>query len=230
MILSALVTAGLVLAVTYHFQHRVASIVPIPTIGKGETLQPIYFAPIADTAPGVQHFADNKSRFALPFTTSGTLTTWTFACQCTNNFNVEVHDSKGNLVDIPLNSIGNTRLAAMAGYPAGNYTFDVAADGKWIINLINESMLPLVNTPFHYFSSGTSILGPFSSNHNQISVGYIANLGQLLSVQVLDKNNVGYGYPIFTIRSLGESLTLPNPPNPYYLSVNGAGLWLLDIK
>ena len=229
-LISAVVTAGLLVAIAYHFEHRVAPVKHIFKVPAGQPLLGDYFPPVSSTSPGVQHFEGTTSRFAVPFTSNGALSSWTFTCKCQNNFNVVVHDSHGNLFDIPLNSIGHTKLAAVASYPTGSYRFDVSADAAWSIDLINEANLAVMKTPFSYFSSGTSVLGPFPASSNHLSVGYLGSLGQLLSIHVVDKFNVGYGYPVFTLRPIGTSFTLPHPPAPYYLVVSGVGLWLLNVK
>ena len=230
-IISALVTTGLLLSIAYHFQHRVTQAKAVVQAPVGQPIQPAYFPPVSLTSGAVQHFTGVTSGFNIPFTATGRLTSWTFSCRCTNNFNVVVHSAAGALIEIPVNTIGPTRVATVANYKAGDYTFDVTADGRWTANLIDESQLAQIPTPYRYFSAGTSVLGPFSSTSNHLSVGYLGSLGELLSVHVVDKNGAGYGYPIFTIRQISANLTLTNlPPRSYYLVVSGVGLWLVDVK
>jgi hypothetical protein len=227
---SALVTAALLVAVGYHFEHKVHHVVVSTPIKTNLRVLPPYFAPLTPSSPGIQNFTGKTSRFNVAFTSPGTLTQWEFACQCHNNFNVEVHDPSGNLVGIPLNAIGRTYLTALAGYAAGHYTFDVNADGPWNISLVDESKVPVVAPPFRYASTGTSLLGPFPASHNTVAIGYVGDLGQFLSVHLVDKNGVSYGYPVFTAKRLGQTYVLSHVPNPYYFEVTGAGIWLVDVK
>jgi hypothetical protein len=229
-LLSALVTIGLLTAVAYHFEHKLSSAPkPVFTEQPHTALSSAYFPPVAQDSLKPQHFTGKADAYAVPFTSSGGLTTWTFKCQCVNNFNVVVRNAAGTIVAVPINVIGPARLAAVGNYPAGSYSMYVGADGPWSINFINEAGLPVVATPYTYLSSGTSILGPFSSAAHFISAGYSANLGQLFTVQVVDKNDNVIDNAVVTLRSSYRSVALANLPNPYYLIVNGAGLWLIKV-
>ncbi len=229
-LLSAVVTAGLLIAVGYHFEHKVRTVVVKSPIKSNLRVEPPYFAPLTPTSPGIQNFTGTTSKFNVGFSSPGGLTQWEFACQCHNNFNVEVHDASGKLVGIPLNSIGRTYITGPASYAAGNYTFDVNADGPWNISLVDESKVPVINPPFRYASTGTSILGPFPASHNTVAIGYVGDLGQFLSVHLVDKNGTSFGYPVFTAHRLGQTYVLAHVPSPYYLEVTGAGIWLVDVK
>jgi hypothetical protein len=165
----------------------------------------------------------------------GGLNQWNFTCKCSANFDVQVFDGTGNLYDIPINVIGRTHLAATANYPAGQYYFDVQADGPWAINFVPEGGLPVISTKFTYVSHGTSVLGPFSPADDVLVAGYIADLGQLMTVQVVDKNDATASaatpsVPIFSITSITDkTVNLKYLPNPYYLIVQGAGTWLIQV-
>ncbi len=231
-LLSFVVTLGLVGIVSYRLTHHVTAKTPTISVPKHLhlILSGTYFPNVPDTSPALQHFSGTTSKFALPFTMNSDLHTWNFECRCTNNFDVIVRNSKGAIIDIPVNEIGKTRVSAVASYTPGNYTMDVTADGKWTVNFVNEAMLPAAPMPFNYLSSGTSIIGPFSSTNNHLSVGYIATLGQLLYVQVVDSKGTSFGYPIYTLRRTSKQVTLTNIPKKYYLVVSGVGLWLVLLK
>ena len=130
---------------------------------------------------------------------------------------------------MPLNELGPTRITALANYPRGHYTLNVLADGKWKINLIEESRLAVIQKPFEYLSSGISVLGPFSASHVSLGAGYVGSLGQLFSVQVYGANGVLQSFPVFTIRSGLFKVTLHGVPNPYYLVVKGTGRWFIGV-
>ncbi len=230
-ILSALVTAGLLVAIAYHYEHKVAPAPkPVIVVTHSVHLSPAYFPPISQDSARVQTFGGTASKFHVGFTSSGNTSTWTFECHCVNNFDVIVRNAAGTIVDVPVNTIGRTRLVAAGNYPAGSYTMDVTADGQWTIHYVDETGLPLVTTPYTYVSSGTSVLGPFSASDRSLYVAFIANLGQLLTVQAVDKTGTIFDSPVFTIRSMAKTYTLTNPPNPYYLIVSGPGLWLVKVK
>ena len=229
-VLSALVTAGLLTALAYQFQHHVAAASkPFVSTAPHLGLSPAYFPPIAKDKKTVEHFSGKKGAFNVPFNSPGGLTSWTFTCSCTNNFDVTIRDATGTIVAIPVNLIGVSRVAAVANYPAGNYTLDVGADGPWTLNFIDESGLPVVKTPFTYLSSGTSVLGPFAGSNRTVEAGYQAALGQLFTVQVVDSSDNVIDNAVITLRSSYKVVTLPKMVNPYYLIVNGAGLWLIKV-
>jgi len=229
-LITALVTVGLIVAVAYHFQHRIAQAKPAYSIPVNYNLKGQYYPPVVDPT-GVQTFSGTSSRFAIPFTSNGHLSIWTFKCRsCVTNFAVTVRGNLGKLVDIPLNAIGPTRYTTLGSYPAGQYTFDIMADGPWTVSLIDETKLAIVKTPFSYLSAGSSVLGPFSASSNHLVTAYVARLGQLFTVQLLDGNNHSYGYKDFRIRSGSKSTVLTGIPNPYFLDVQGQGLWYVSVK
>jgi hypothetical protein len=230
-LVAAVVTAALLIAVGYHLEHKVRQVAPPTPIKSNLHAKPPYFAPVTPTSPGVQNFTGTTSKVMIPFTSPGTLSQWEFACSCHTNFDVEVHDAFGHLVAIPLNSIGRTYVTSLANYPAGHYNFSVNADGPWNITLIDESKVPVLKPPFVYASTGSSVLGPFPASHNTLIVGFVGDRGQLLSIHLVDKNGVSYGYPVFTIHRIFDKTYVLSPvPGPYYLEVTGAGLWLVDVK
>jgi len=155
---------------------------------------------------------------------------WTFKCRCVTNFAMTVRGPLGKLVDIPLNAIGPTRNTALASYPIGHYTFDMMADGPWTVNLVDETKLAVLKTPYSYLSTGSSVLGPFPASARQLTTAYVARLGQLFSLQLVDGNNHSYGYKDFRIKSGSKTQILSGIPNPYYLIVQGQGLWYVSVK
>jgi len=230
-ILSAIVTAGLLTAVAYHFEHKVAA-APKPAFivpSKFHVLGP-YFPQVDQDTAKVQRFSGKVGAFAIPFTSTGDLTSWTFRCQCTYNFDVTVRNSQHQIVGIPENSIGPTRAVAIGNYAAGNYTMDIGADGPWSINFVDDSGLPVMKVPFSYLSSGTSIFGPFPASHKSLSIGYLASLGELFTVQVVDKSGNILSTPMLTIRSTSKNVVLTSVNQPYYLIVDGQGLWLIKVS
>jgi hypothetical protein len=230
-LVSAVVTAGLLVAIAYHFQsHPAVTSKPSFPTAPNTALSVDYVPPVAEDTIPVQHFSGTKSEFELPLKSPGGLTSWTFDCKCIDNFNVIVRDSSNVIVAIPVNTIGRTQQAAIADYPAGTYSLAVSADGPWSINFIPEAGLPLVKTPFTIISSGTSVLGPFPSSAHTLQVGYLARLGQLLTVQIVDKTGAAIQTPVFTIRRYAKTFDLSGLPNPYYVTVAGQGLWLVKVQ
>ncbi len=229
-LLSAVVTMVLIGVIAFHFEHQVA---PPSNFGSNVIHAPLrgaYFPPVPDTAPGVQVFTGNASDNHVAFSSPGGLTTWTFQCRCRSNFAVTVRNALGNIIDVPVNEIGHTRLAATANYLKGSYTFDVLAQGKWKIRLIQESALPLVTTPFKYFSSGTSVLGPFPASSSNVVVDYIAAIGTYTTVQIEDAKNSSQDYFVFADQSGSKTASLPSPPNPFFLVVKSSGIWYVKVS
>lgn len=229
-LLAALVTAGLLTAIAYHYEHRVpAAPRPIFTTAPQLGLSGPYYPPVHQDSEPYQKFTGSASASGIAFTSNGELATWEFNCRCDNNFFVLVHDAQNNLVGVPVNSLGRTKSIDEADYPAGEYTMDVGASGKWSVVIVPEGGLPLIKTPFEYVSTGTSVLGPFPPNHRHVIVQYKASLGQLFSVQAVDKYDNQLTTGIVTVKSTYQRLTLPVQPAPYYLVVSGAGLWLIHV-
>lgn len=229
-LVAAIVTVGLMLAIAYHFEHRVAQAKPAYSLPVNRHLHGTYFPPVTNLA-GTQTFTGTHSRYAIPFTSQGHFSVWTFHCFCLNNFAAIVRTQSGKVADVPLNEIGGTRTTAPANYAAGGYTIDVIADGPWTINLIDETKLAPLPMPYSYASSGNSVLGPFTgASAHTLDYGYLAALGQLFTIQIVDQNGVSYGYKAFTLKSGGGSVALTGMPPKFSLIVKGAGIWLVSLK
>jgi len=235
-LISAAATAGLLIAIAYHYEvHATAAPKPVFSKAPHAKLAGPYIPPVTPTTPGVQHFSatgTDDNAYGVRFASPGGLLLWVLECpKCTANFIVTVRNRIGDIVDVPVNSIGRTYArTSMANYARGPYTFDVVADAPWSIELINESTLRPVKTPFTYVSTGSSILGPFPASAATILMGYQENLGQLFSVQVVDGHDDLIDNAQSTIRNSFVRVTVPHPSNPYFLVVSGGGVWLISVS
>jgi hypothetical protein len=230
-LVSALVTAGLLTAIAYHYDHR-ASATPKPVFKSSgpQAIQGAYLPPTKLDKATVLTFTGDASHFGIPFVSPGGLTTWTLQCKCYNNFNAEVRSARGTIISVPLNTTGITTAEADANYAAGQYTLDVGADGPWEIQLVAEAGLPFTKTPFQYISTGTDVFGPFPPSDTQLEAGYQANLGQIFTVQVVNSSGTVLSTPVYAQTTFLKSFTISGLGKPYYLSVTGAGLWLVGVK
>lgn len=229
---ACVVTIGLCVSIGYLLEKPSKSVTVHSQlhVSINDFVVPAYFPPVAQDTEHVEAYSGTTSQYHLSLVSPGGLTQWNFTCQCQNNFDVQVFDSTGALIDIPLNVIGRTHLAALANYPAGQYYFDVQADGPWTIDFVPEGGLPIITGDYRYFSHGTSVLGPFSPSDNYLSTGYVADLGQLMTIQVVDKNDDVAQTPIFQISTFTKNLVLTDLPDPYYLIVQGVGDWVINLS
>lgn len=240
-LLSALATAALVTAIAYHYERHASAATKPPFKGHSHVvISPTYMPPLPAHGTGVESFTGtgrNFSGFDRKFTSPGGLSLWEFQClKCQDNFIVTVHNSLGTIIGVPVNSIGATTTTAAVVYPPGNYSFDVVSGtvGKpgapWSAKLVDEADLRPMKTPFSYISSGPSVLGPISPKSDKLTLAYAETLGQLFTVQVVDVHGDILDNVVATIHNDSTTVVIPHLPNPYFLEVNGAGLWLVDVS
>ena len=112
----------------------------------------------------------------------------------------------------------------------------VIASGPWEVQLIQPTRAtPLLKTapqPFKYFSTGPSVLGPFSAANRYLYLQYVPGPDGQIHVYVLDPAGARVD-PAFKVvgQAYKAGVTLPNPSNPFYVEVDaGSGLWNLRVQ
>jgi len=145
-----------------------------------------------------------------------------------SNFQVEILDSGGGLVDIPVNVIGGWEGSDALGLPQGEYTADINADGNW--ELVVRQPREIEGEPLPVSESGrnSSVFGPVEfeglaevegehdgSSNFQVRV---LNLnGQLVDVLF---NEIGQF----------DGTTTFSADGPGYVEVNSEGDWTISIS
>jgi len=228
-LLSGLVLASLGGLLAYRFTSNTSIKAPVVTPSAQDPLRPAYLPPVTPGTPDYQSFHGNKSQNYIPVHANGHLMVWYLECQCRANFGVLVHNAAGALVDIPVNGVGTVLLAAPAQYAAGNYTFNVIADGRWKAALINPLGLSTQATPFSYLSAGQSVLGPFAGPTAHLTIGYMGTIGTRMIVTASDGSIGKPRLLVFDVTGFVKKLTLTDLPPRYWLIMNGTGFWDLKV-
>jgi len=154
---------------------------------------------------------------------------WYLQCRCVTNFGVIVHDARGSVLEVPVNTVGRTALAIPARYAKQNLTVSVIADGQWTISFIDPSHLAYLNEPFDYLSTGSSVLGPFAGRKAAISAAYIAGIGGRFAVTLSDGSLSTPSLTFYESQSFNKTGEWTNLPPKFWLIVNGIGLWQIKV-
>jgi hypothetical protein len=166
------------------------------------------------------------------FTTAGGLLVMDARCACTYDFIVTLTTVTGTPVQFPVSATGPFRGTLNVSMPAGAYDLSVVASGPWRIRLVQPTAaLTPIRTPFLYPSSGQSVIGPFSSSNRYLVYKFLSRTNGGFHVYVLNAK----GYRLDDAYSghlylLPTGVTLPAPPNPFYVEVDAAGFWSLRVQ
>ncbi len=187
-------------------------------------------APKATAAAIAPIVLSGSGQQAVHFTVTQGLSILTAKCSCSSNFIVEVDDSTGKTVDIPINVIG--QYSGSVGEPlnAGGYILKIDADAAWSVTVTQPRNVSGSSLPQTYTSSGQQNVGPFSAGsavgvkaHNAGSSNFI--------VSVLDKNGAVQDIPINVIGNYDGSTISNNLSNgPFYLNVDSDGTWTITVS
>jgi hypothetical protein len=185
---------------------------------------------VSPSSSALQQKSGTKSSSNVSFSATGKLMIWYFQCRCVTNFGVIVHDAKGSVLDVPVNSTGRTTLAVPAYYAKGGLTANVIADGQWTISLIDPSTMANQGRPLDFLSVGQSVLGPFSGPSLDASVGFLGAIGNQFSMSVSDGSIAKPRLLMFESNAFSKTLSWGDLPKKFWLIINGNGLWQLKAK
>ena len=166
----------------------------------------------------------------VPVSATGGLMVWYFQCRCFANFGIIVHDSAGQVVDIPSNATGVVTSAVPARYAKGRYTLDVIADGAWTISLIDPHGLSPLPLPYSYLSTGRSVLGPFKGPAAKFEVDFAGAIGARMSMTISDGTSTMPSLALLDSTMFVKKFTLNKLPNRYWLIVDGNGFWNVKVN
>ena len=178
-------------------------------------LQPPYFPPVNPKSAALQTLTGSKNRTMVPVSATGGLMVWYFQCRCFANFGIIVHDSAGQVVDIPSNATGVVTSAVPARYAKGRYTLDVIADGAWTISLIDPHGLSPLPLPYSYLSTGRSVLGPFKGPAAKFEVDFAGAIGARMSMTISDGTSTMPSLALLDSTMFVKKFTLNKLPNRY---------------
>jgi hypothetical protein len=192
------------------------------------------------STPSPSVFTGKVSTTTSQFTLSGRPAILGASCSCTGpKFEVQVLDSTGNVIATPIQTTGlygggNFAGSAPLTLPAGNYTLQVSAIGRWKVTVTtpptDQPTLPLKSLSFG--GSGSSVIGPFAANHSFYVVWSLPQAPAPIQLQMIDSVTG-------TATTLHESTSTIKPlflrinaqQDPFYLFQGPTSyLWGLIIK
>jgi hypothetical protein len=227
---SAIVISGFLGALAFHYTSRPTTPPSVIPPGSLSQVKTPYFPPVIPTSQNLQQVSGTKSASGVHFSATGKLMIWYFQCRCVTNFGIIVHNSTGTVLDVPVNSVGRTILAAPAYYPKSDLSVSVIADGRWTASLIDPSHLTNQALPLDFLSSGQSVLGPFSGPNFEASVSFLAAIGNRFTMYVSDGSTATPKLVMFESQTFNKTLLQTQLPPKFFLIINGNGFWQVKVK
>jgi hypothetical protein len=115
--------------------------------------------------------------------------------------------------------------------PLGQYDVTVLGGGPWVVQLLQPGpAVPVLQTPFKYYSTSQSVVGPFSAADKYLSFRFLSLSNGTVFVHVVSQKGVDVSTPFVARVFLHKSATLLGLPNPYYLEIDVSGYWNLIVK
>ena len=229
-VVSAVVISGFLGALAFNFTSKPStppSVISPSALGQ---ISAPYFPPVSPVSHDLQQASGKKSTSGVRFTTTGKFMIWYFQCRCVTNFGIIVHDASGTVIDVPVNNVGRTNLAAPAYYAKSNLSVSVIADGEWTVSLIDSSHLENQAVPLEFLSVGQSVLGPFAGPHLEAVLGFIGGIGNHFTMTVSDGSTATPRLVAFESQSFYRTLVETNLPPRFFLIINGDGVWSAKVK
>ena len=192
------------------------------------------------STPTPSVFTGKVSTTTSQFTLSGRLAILSASCSCTGaKFEIQVLDSSGNAAATPIQTTGlygggNSASSAPLTLPAGTYTLQVSAIGRWKATITtpptNQPALPLKSLSFG--GSGSSVIGPFAANHGYYVVWSLPQAPAPVQLQMIDAVTGTATMLRETASTVKPVLIrIPSQQNPFYLFQGPTDyLWGLIIK
>jgi len=165
------------------------------------------------------------------FTAAGGLTVVTARYGGTDNFSVQILDSSGQSVDLPINTIGAYSGTVGEGLNAGSYRLNVNASTDWTITIMQPRNQQAFHLPYAFNNgAGDALIGPFRATGTyQIAA---TNHGQAnFVVSVLDTTGHEQAMPIDQVGDYSDTVTVSRvTPGIYYLQVDSDGAWTVSVS
>jgi hypothetical protein len=228
-VITCVIVLGFLSAVVWHYRPRHTE-APRPTF-TSRVHPSASFVPATTGGASVVSFSGKKNAANLQFTASGGLTVLHAQCACTYNFVVTINDTFGGVVAVPVSVGGFYNGTSTLTLAPGRYSMSVVGEPKWSVEVIQPTpRVPAIATPFRYFSTGSSVLGPFSSANQYLAYRFFQTAPGGTVVSILDLRGTEVQTPFKGIGLYRGETTLQGLPNPYYVKVTASGYWNLTVR
>jgi hypothetical protein len=231
-LLTCVIVLGFLSAVIWHYRPHTVHHKAGHTLPRGKHPQPA-FTPVV-TGPGstVKTFTGSSNRTGMPFTATGNLLLVHASCACTYTFAVTVTDPTGNVVALPVdNTSASFNGTFHVPVPLGRYDLTVVGDGPWVVQVLQPGpTVPVIRTPFTYYSTSQSVVGPFSAADKYLSFRFLSLSNGTVFVHVVSQKGVDVLTPFAGRIFVHKTVTLLGLPNPYYLEIDVSGYWSLAVR
>ncbi len=164
------------------------------------------------------------------FTVTDGLSVFQATCGCSGNFIIEVLDSSGNSVDIPVNVIGRYSGSFGEHFGAGSYILKIDSDAAWTATITQPRSVSGAGLPKSYTGTGQQIVGPFAAGA-AISIRAKNTGSANFIVVVLDQDGNEQDIPINEIGNYsGSTISNDLSNGPFYLNVDSNGSWTITVS
>lgn len=164
------------------------------------------------------------------FTVTDGLSVFQASCGCSGNFIIEVLDSSGNPVDIPVNVIGRYAGSFGEHFDAGSYILKIDSDAAWTVTITQPRNASGAGLPKSYTEKGQQIVGPFAAG-GAINIAAKNTGSSNFIVAVIDQDGNKQDIPINEIGNYSGSTISSNLSNgPFYLDVDSNGSWTISVS
>lgn len=164
------------------------------------------------------------------FAVVGGLTVFKAHCGCGGNFAVEITDSSGKSIDIPINVIGAYTGAVAEGLDAGRYILKIDADAAWTVTVSQPRHVTAAHLPQTYTGQGQQVVGPFASS-GSVRIAAQNNGSSNFAVEIRDDGDgSSKDIPINEIGKYNGSTLSSLDGGTYWLTVDSDGSWSITVS
>jgi hypothetical protein len=213
-----------------------------------QTSQPAASQPVSSQAPAsakasAQPSVAPTAIAAIPLSGSGQatphftvttgLTVLTATYSGSANFAVELLDSSGGSIDVPINVVGSYSGSVGEPLNAGTYILKIDASGPWTFVITQPRHVAGVALPHTYSMKGQQIVGPFAAG-SAVAIQAQNTAGPdggNFIVQVIDRDGTLQDIAVNEIGNYSGSTISNNLSNgPFYLNVDSDGTWTVTVS
>ena len=208
---------------------------PATTVATGATSAPTAGSapalPSTPTAAAPPIVLTGTGHGTPTFTAAGGLTVLTAQYGGPDAFSLDVLDSTGQSVDVPISTIGGYSGTVSEALNPGSYTLNVAATAAWTVTITQPRNQQAFHLPYVFNNGGRdALIGPFRADGAYQITATNHGLANFM-VRVLDTKGYEHDIPINQIGdyngSVAESSVIPGN---YYLQVNSSGSWTINVS
>lgn len=183
------------------------------------------------SSPAAIHLSGSGQTATKPFSAAGGLAIFTAQCSCQGNFSMEVDDSNGNQVDIPINVVGSYTGSVSEQLSAANYILKIDADAPWVVDVTQPRGSSGVGLPQTYTGTGQKVEGPFAGGSSiRVQAQNNATTGNFV-VEIVAKDGSQQDIPVNEIGAYnGSTISNDLSGSPYWLDIDSAGTWTVTVS